>query len=367
MSGHDTMSLEAAMDEERRAILEILERQAGNKKPPPPARRSDSPTTAPRSPIRSMLDVGGDTSPARKSSSPPPPVRYRSMLDVDFGRPRSQQVRSMLDSDAPASSAPGPAHSTHSSISETASQNAPGGSPRSTMELPRAASPQRNPLSEYQFGDIITSQLGQSLPMPKRNQQGGRNTATSPLVKSHPLPSGASVPDPPRHSISGPIVRKGNQSTSPHGRRSLRALSPQPGYQPGNQSGKGKVLTLDSGHEFDLGKAYKNLSNANLMSSEGPLAALAAQKVEGQAEGEGRLEKSYLGPDGSLYTSSEDEEDDDDDDHRGRSAAPRIIHSSASDPDLRPPSLLSAAEDERKYISLKFTRGQRVTIGYVSR
>lgn len=351
------MSLEAAMDEERKAILEILERQAGNKKPAPPPPRPDSPSAVPRSPIRSMLDVGGDddASPVRKSSSPPPAVKYRSMLDVDFA-PRGQQaaVRSMLDADSPASSSPGPAHSAHSSVSDTGSQPATG-SPRATLELPRGsdmrhASPQRNnPLAGYQFSDIITSQLGQSLPMPKRNQQGGRNSVGSPLAQAHAAQPIASAAELARHSISGPSRPRLNQSTSPHGRRSMRALSPQPGAQPGGLPAKNpKVTTLDSGYEFDLRKAYKNLSNANLMSSEGPLAALAHQKVQGQADGEGRLEKAYLGPDGELYTSSDDESEGEDEDHRGRSAAPRIIHSSASDTDVRPPNLLAAADEERE-------------------
>ena len=98
MSGHNsTMSLEAALDEERLAIMEILERQAGNKKPAAPPRRSDSPAET-RSPIRSMLDVGDDAANSRKGSSPPPAVRYRSMLDVEPGPARGQKpVRSMLD------------------------------------------------------------------------------------------------------------------------------------------------------------------------------------------------------------------------------------------------------------------------------
>ncbi|CAI4219920.1 unnamed protein product [Parascedosporium putredinis] len=66
---HHAMSLEAAMDEERLAILEILERQAAAKVAPQTSRRSASPMTTPRSPIRSLLDV--ETSPARKGTPPP--------------------------------------------------------------------------------------------------------------------------------------------------------------------------------------------------------------------------------------------------------------------------------------------------------
>lgn len=360
MSGQDAMSLEAAMDEERKAILEILERQTGNKKSSPPQRRPDSPSATPRSPIRSMLDVGDDASPARKSSSPRPPMRYRSMLDVDGGRPRNQQqVQSMLDAEHSSDSLPGPVHSAQSSVSDAGPQAAPGGSPRSTFELPRSerhASPQRNnPLAEYQFADIITSQLGQSLPMPRRNQQGGRNSTSSPLSQTHAAPSTTNIAELPRHSISGSVVRRGNQSTSPHGRRSLRGLSPNPGAHPGSHPGSqqgrsnSRMMTLDSGSEFDLGKAYKKLSNANLMASEGPLAALAYQKAQAQEDGEGRLEKAYLGPDGEgLYTSSEDDSGNEDEGHRGRSAAPRIVHSSSSDTDVGPPNLLAAADDERE-------------------
>ncbi|SPO05012.1 uncharacterized protein DNG_07697 [Cephalotrichum gorgonifer] len=377
MSGKNTMSLEAAMDEERRAILEILERQAASKTSSTTARRADSPATSPRSPIRSMLDVG-ETSPGRKSTSPPPAaVKYRSMLDVGMPpAPKSQPpVRSLFDE--PLASPPaGPTHSAKSSLSDTSQAAASTQSARSTAELPRGpeggsgrhSSPHRssNPLAGYQFGDIITSQLGQSLPMPKRNQQvgrgstgiplsnqqAGRSSVSSPLSQAHaPAPTGPG--DQQRHSM-GPIMRRANtkaQSTSPHGRRSLRGVSPQPSLF--SERPNQRVATLDSGYQLDLAKAYKNLSNASLLASEGPLSALAFQKVQSQKAGEGRLEKSYLGPDGEgLYTSSEDEGDHDDDESvRGRDTAPRIIHSSASDTDLAEPhSLLQAADDERKHV-----------------
>lgn len=335
MAGHNsTMSLEAALDEERKAIMEILERQAGNKKPAAPPRRSDSPAET-RSPIRSMLDVGDDAH-SRKGSSPPPAMRYRSMLDVE-----------------PGATPPPGGHSAKSSVSDAPSA---AGSTRSTGDLSlsradvpgRHTSPGRDPLTEYQFSDIITSQIGQSLPMPKRNQVSGRNSAASPLAQTHAPPPPAI--ELPRHSISGPVVRRGRQSlsVSPHGRRgSATAASPQPAAQPQEKSNK-RVMTLDSGHSLNLDKAYKNLSNASLMASAGPLSSLAYQKAQGQAAGEGRLEKTYVGPDGEgIYSSSEEEEladEGDEEDGRGRDTAPRVTNSSEGSPE----TLLAAADDERE-------------------
>lgn len=366
MSGQNsTMSLEAALDEERKAIMEILERQAGNKKPAAPPRRSDSPAET-RSPIRSMLDVGDSTANARKGSSPPPAVRYRSMLDVEPG-PARQKPRSMLD-DAPAATPPPGGHSAKSSVSDAPSA---AGSARSTGDLPigrpdvpvRHTSPGRDPMAEYQFGDIITSQIGQSLPMPKRNQVSGRNSAASPLAQTHAAPPPPTV-ELPRHSISGPVMRRGRQSlsVSPHGRRSsATAASPQPAAQPQEKSNK-RVMTLDSGHQLNLDKAYKNLSNASLMASAGPLSSLAYQKAQGQAAGEGRLEKTYVGPDGEgMYSSSEDEGDPgdegDEEGDRGRDTAPRVINSSADSDGSGPGTLLAAADDERELPRQTLYRG----------
>lgn len=372
------------MDEERLAILEILERQAAAKVAPQTSRRSASPMTTPRSPIRSLLDV--ETSPARKGT--PPPVKYRSMLDVGGPPiPKTQApVRSLLGPENPPPS-PGYPPSVRSSISDATNATANstsaaplGSSPRTNAEMPRLSdatrrhiSPQRGPLSEYQFGDIITSQIGQSLPQPRRNQQGGRNLA-SPLAQvSTPNPHLAQGHEPLRHSIGGSMPRRGNQSRSPHSIRSIRGSSPQPSLTEKPKS-KGAVAMLDSGYELDLSKAYKSLSDAGLLASEGPLAHLALQKVSQQEDGEGPLVKAYLGPDGErLDDSSSDDEphtdaDDEDENHRGRNTAPRIVYGSesahrdsmSSDQGREPKSLLAAAEEERGYTPHDSTVAARV-------
>jgi hypothetical protein len=362
MTGRKTMSLEAAMDEERLAILEILERQAASKAAPATSRRSDSPATNLRSLHQTKLGVG---SPDSSLSPGPVPHRYRSMLDVDDAPSRNQATgsRSRTDSGADIStnSSPGPARSARSSISEAPSAVSQTGS-RPTAEVPheggaaRQMSPnrERDPLSKYQFSDIITSQIGQTLPMPKRNQQLKRSSLSGTRPQSHAPPVS---PTGPGTAGAKPGMRRGpqqGQSTSPHGRRSLRGLSPPPGAKAAPEKPAARVTTLDSGYSLDLDKAYKNLSYANMMASEGPLAALARQKVQEQEAGEGRLDKSYVGPDGeSLHSSSDDEGEKDSDDlenGRGRDTAPRIIYSSASDADGEEPgSLLAAVEDERKF------------------
>ena len=111
-------------------------------------------------------------------------------------------------------------------------------------------------------------------------------------------------------------------------------------------------MQLDSGDVIDLSKAYKKLSDANLLASGGSLAELAATKARSREDGEGRLVKAYIGPDGEhLDSSSEESSWGDDEDERGRPTARRHTPSSG-EPDEPssanvPKSLLAAAEEER--------------------
>lgn len=54
------MSMEAMLDEERREVLALLEGQQAKRQKPPSLLegRSTSPMASPRSPVRSMLDIG---------------------------------------------------------------------------------------------------------------------------------------------------------------------------------------------------------------------------------------------------------------------------------------------------------------------
>lgn len=225
------MSLEAALDDERRTVLALLgDTQAHAPRPAHQRQgrmsssaglgRSPSPFTNPRSPARSLADLVGEdevpppsVSPAPGSSfagsrrSPPRPAPVvRSMLDVTGPPPPpAQPIRSMLDfgpAPTPAAAAPPPAsglprmsmpnltHSRSAQVSPT--ESAPRGSvssvsgsmhPRSASDVsakpidfgPRSSASRLDPTAEYQFGGIITNSMGQSLP--KRNPQAGPNSS----------------------------------------------------------------------------------------------------------------------------------------------------------------------------------------------
>jgi nucleotide-binding universal stress UspA family protein len=120
-------------------------------------------------------------------------------------------------------------------------------------------------------------------------------------------------------------------------------------------------MQLDSGDLIDLSKAYKKLSDANLLASGGSLAELAHSKALSREDGEGRLVKAYVGPDGEHLDDSSSEEssweEGDEEDERGRSTARRDLPS-GGDLDERslrqPKSLLAAAEEERRWPSCCF-------------
>lgn len=63
MANHKIRSMEAMLDEERQEVLALLEAGSSNNKSRDArslGNRSPSPYTTPRSPVRSMLDIGDD-------------------------------------------------------------------------------------------------------------------------------------------------------------------------------------------------------------------------------------------------------------------------------------------------------------------
>ncbi|KAK7544253.1 uncharacterized protein J3D65DRAFT_11289 [Phyllosticta citribraziliensis] len=290
------MSLESAMDEERRAVMDILEginrgRQANS--------RASSPG-APRSPVRSMLDIGDKHTakfilPSEQKKQEEEEQRRQKAREV-------RQVRSMLD---------------------TAS---PSGSSRTRSPLTGS----RDPESSYQF-DMLPSIESHALP--KRVSQGGKKSKSTNMLRS---PLGT------------------NQSSSPVSRLGARSVSPGARRFPNNitlMSDPRKYVT-DSGKSIDMNSAYRRLSDAALARSGGSLAHLGSSKRQGSPLPDGgvRLEKDYYADEEALE-SSEESEGSDADEFEGRGRR-RRRSSNETDKDAikdkLPKSLLAAAEEDRK-------------------
>ncbi|GBF63687.1 hypothetical protein TMEN_6331 [Trichophyton mentagrophytes] len=375
------MSLESALDEERREILEILQ---GRTQPPPQnspqspqSQHNQSPrphhhhATVQAPPIRSMLDV-----------APAPSGRAGSV------KSSSASVRSMLDPISPS-----PLRETHSAASSptssahTPSIHEPDGLRRASESsyggLPSIG--KKTGVEAYQFGMLpsVPSQL------PKRVTQGGKKSVTgngnnhNNNNKHHPnsmaaVMSGADfgpLPGFPRgrqigrhaggfpHSSTSPM-----RSRSP-GPRSLNSLNPQAV----NSKPSVNTFVTDSGRVINLDHAYRKLSNAALQRSSGSLAHLPhieKKELEDLAEhsdSDARLAKDYYDtPDGGFsedHTSEEEYISSDDElwqlgVGRGRGRTRKKHDGHGTDRDLDDPeaankvrSLLAAAEEERKTVS----------------
>ncbi|KAK3332044.1 hypothetical protein B0T19DRAFT_93275 [Cercophora scortea] len=386
MARRPPMSMEAMMDEERREVLALLE-GAQPTRPRAPSLlegRSPSPFTTPRSPVRSMLDIGDDppspTSPrsarvnayTKQRSQSLAPVR--SMLDVDS--PPLPPVRSMLVVDSPPPSIPSPrqALSHPSSPVETnsrahaANQALP---PRSMSDAamkpadfgPRSSGSRLDP-TDYQFGGIITHSTGHTLP--KRVTQGGKRqgpgaSSMAEVMRGNDVSSLVLPGDKGRHyslSAAPPRIQK-SKSKSPHSRLSLRSNSPHINLPDRPLSPAGQALVAET---MNYDNAYRRLSDAALARSGGSLSEFGRRKRSDDA-GNGRLAKDYLSPDGDLLVedSSEDGGSSSEDEvERGRRAArsydragaghgisPQSTGSISPETKKTAQSLMAAAEEER--------------------
>lgn len=360
MSGRPVASLEAALEEERAEIENLILQQNARNGPPSASLRSPSPyARIPQSPVRSMLDVG----PEPKGRSPPQ-APYRSMLDLDSGP--AVKRPSMLDvGDSSVTASRGGISSTHTSptlsyktpilagarnrsASDAASKPADFG-PRS----PALLSPRHDTMSSYQFGNILPTNVGQTQPS-RRSVGGGppRSSSIGEALRGADL-SNLMIPGEGRSSKFS--SRKNNKSKSPSGRFSLRSNSPH-GSLMGNSGGRasGGLVVSSTGQVIDMNNAYRRLSDANLIFGGSSLAHYARKKPEG--EGLGRVDKDNMSPYGDLLPS--DESDDtggnssDEEADRGRKLTTRAeaaTGGTAGHGQRRVQSLLAAAEEERKY------------------
>lgn len=318
------MSLESALDEERREVMNILEGRTG------PARSSSGAnsaafgqngrTASPAAPVRSMLDVEGPAKSNRTSgagrragaTSPPPnrsskPTSVRSLLDPDAtGPPPTLYIHSATTS--PIQPYP-PSGGLHRAQSD-ASAHPPNGRRRVSSDRDRGI----NPNSDYQF-EMLPSIASHALP--KRVTQGGKKSSILPSAMASimqgqelgPLPRGR---DRGRHNSTAGII--GGKSKSPSSRLGHRSESPGGSILNTNSFNPmptpGKFVT-DGGKVIDLNNAYRRLSDAALLKSGGNLSNLPVRQ---NAERRARADSGEaLSPTGGIRLQKDYYHEDDDD------------------------------------------------------
>ncbi|KAK8015078.1 hypothetical protein PG990_008374 [Apiospora arundinis] len=357
------MSLEAALEEERQEIENLIMQQSRG---PTAAARSPSPYMSPRSPVRSMLDVVNEGVPTGNGStrSPPQPA-FRSMLDVDS--PAAVPVRSMLDVGTPPPSTsrspiPSSAHTSptlsthrapytsgvhHRSASDAASKPAVNFGPRSP-----AMSRPNDITTAYQFSDIYATNVGQTQPVRRAGPSVPRSSSIGEALRGADL-SNLVLPGEGRKPFS---LKGKNKSKSPNNRFAMRSNSPGGTLLGGNTGAKsqpqGNVVLDRDGQAIDMSLAYRRLSDASLAYGGSNLSSYARKKAE--AESHGRLAKTNMSPYGEILTDDDSDDDgsntSDEEDERGRKLETRADRNGKGE-GKNAKSLLAAAEDERKEIA----------------
>ncbi|KAF3480547.1 universal stress protein family domain protein [Arthroderma uncinatum] len=373
------MSLESALDEERREILDILQGRShnhhhGNQHSQQQGQQSQPARphhASPAPPIRSMLDIAPD--PSRRAGAV---------------KSSSSSIRSMLDPISPS-----PLRATHSATSSPTSSGR-ASSIHEPEGLRRASElyngfGRKSGVEAYQF-DMLPSIPSQALP--KRVTQGGKKNVNNNSSSS------TSNNNPAKHPNSMAAVMSGSEFGPlpgfPRGRQIGRhapglpgsSTSPMRSRSPGSHSlnnhnplaanSKSNVSTFvtDSGRVINLDHAYRKLSNAALSRSGGSLAHLPhieKKELDDLAElsdTDARLAKDYFfdTPDGGCSEDHSSDEDDDissDEDlwrmglgrgrERMKKSDARGTEHDLNDPDAerKVRSLLAAAEEERKSVS----------------
>lgn len=364
MSSRPISSLEAAMEEERVEIENLILQQTARNQSSSIGMRSPSPyARIPQSPVRSMLDVGGSDAPKKSPSQVP----YRSMLDLDTGS--SRKPSGMLDVGEPSFGGPRSPmlpHSTHTSptlayktpiLPTSRLRSASDASAKPVDFGPRSPPSSMNPrydsMSAYQFANILPTNIGQTHPS-RRSQgsSGGRSSSIGEALRGADITS-LMIPGEGRSSRFS--SRKGNKSKSPAGRFSLRSSSPGGSLLAANSAGRssGGLVVDGNGQIVDMNSAYRRLSDANLLYGGSSLSSLARKKPEG--EGLGRIERDNMSPYGDILPSDESDEtgnSSDEEADRGRKLTTRAEEKTGP-PQRRVHSLLAAAEEESKFMQNK--------------
>ncbi|PGH08523.1 hypothetical protein AJ80_07843 [Polytolypa hystricis UAMH7299] len=367
------MSLEAALDEERLQILDILEGR------PAHSHSSSRPRHAsPTPPVRSMLDVSTDGAQQRPGGASGSPS----------GRTAStSNVRSMLE---PVS--PSPLRLTHSAAASPTSQTSylhdknghRRASEATTIGLPEIKKKEVNIDQDYQF-DMLPSIPHHALP--KRVTQGGKlgsstNNSAMHASSMAAVISGAdlgSIPgysrgrDYRRHNSS---VGAANQSRSPSAHRLARSQSPGTKLLGANSTFTPGKFYTDSGKMINMDMAYRKLSDAALSRAGGSLAHLpkkptSGERGDGDAQsenGDTRLPKDDYpdahsdDDDTTDVDSSSGEEDWKSEMYRGRRRSRKKSDADAASDgagsqkgrEKKTKSLLAAAEEESKRVSSSY-------------
>ncbi|MCJ1432913.1 hypothetical protein MMC27_002271 [Xylographa pallens] len=396
------MSLESALDEERREVMNILEGRAANSQTSPttPGYGQSGRTSSPAPQIRSMLDIG-PAGPRRSSLAGPavsvtaPPVRsapvIRSMLDPQSSPP-PRVSHSVTTSPISNSLLEGVTH--HRAQSDASTHSLSNARLRASSDLQRDGA--ALPYAGNQF-DMSSNVQGPALP--KRVTQGGKKglgiSSMASIMQGQELEPQPKAGDRGRHnSTAGILSGIAGKSKSPSSRLSPRSQSP--GGTLLNNSfnlmpAPGKFVT-PGGAVIDMNNAYRRLSDANLLKSGGNLSNIPTLKgKEGARVGSGeslsptgevRLQKDYYrtgGSGGAAIESSDESDSTDDDDNawdptaRGRKKPTRkkgVDCDAKKDPKGKNSqsgpagmgraggprtvrSLLAAAEEERISVSAK--------------
>lgn len=387
------MSLEAALDEERREILDILEGRKHAHQPPQRSTRTGSPAPAPVPPVRSMLDVVPD----------PGAQRHGSIAGIGVGvtQPGTTGNRTATASSKPAAGvrsmlepiAPSPLRLTQSATSSPTTDTPPSydatdshrrSSDSSTKGIHEIKKKQGvDPQQDYQF------EMLPSIPsaLPKRVTQGGKLGHHNNAMHTNSMAavmSGGELGALPPYTRGRQTGRRtalpGHSSRSPTSRL---ARSQSPGTKLLNNNSMnlmttpGKFVT-DSGKVINMDHAYRRLTNAALSRSGGSLAnypgassSKQGEGVDGATDGDVRLQKDYYSdtPDGGFsedYTSEEVDDTSSGEDvwksseiYRGRrrirrkGGAKEAGQGGSKSGETKPAqSLLAAAEEEREWIFL---------------
>jgi hypothetical protein len=327
-------SLEAALDEERREIMALLEGRANAAKKQAASIRAASPT--PQSPVRSMLDFDGTG-----SRGVSPMLRHASIAGQGVGvsQPAPQVIRSMLDFGGPKS---------QPMQTLSGSKSAP---MQSTTSVPRI-----NLEKEYNF-DIVPGapEIGS---LPKRVSLGGKPIPTQ--LKSTGIFGSADSKT--RSDGSSALFGKARKSSSP-GLFGSRAKSPATHKLNNNSSSlmtNPNTYVTDSGRVIDMTSAYRRLSDAALLKSGSSLARLPTHRGSDTGEqvlpdGSTRMTMDTVDDDDDAIDSNEESSNDSDDEDwasevRGRNRTRKESNDMDEDIDPRQAkSLLGAAEEESKW------------------
>jgi hypothetical protein len=339
------MSLEAALDEERKDILAILEGRplpsrlnAANKRAASPAGQSTM------SPVRSMLDVGDDPLP---SSS----IRHNSVAGMGVGISSPQgNYRSLLGQ--------GASGGRNNSTSRASGASPPPFSQRSASPAMNSSQPRINVEKDYNFEMYPTNEHGS---LPKRVGQAGKKTSNAGIFGSY---------DTSRSEATRQMLGKQQKSHSPAGMFGRSKSPPLTKASRLNTNSSGLMVgpntfVTDTGQLIDMSNAYRRLSDAALIRSGGSLAGLPSNKNSDPRRGEFmtadggvRLTEDYS-EDEAVDSSDSTEPSSGEEDGWGtakrRGRGRRRDDEGSDDEDAgeprgrQPKSLLAAAEDESNY------------------